>query len=84
MRGGSGAMGDHDRSMRHRFHHAKGRLLRALGWLTADRHVEAEGVAELAVDRRPDEREVERAEHQVHVRYGESDTRAQQARSTHS
>ena len=77
-------MGEHNGSMRHRFHHAKGRLIRAMGWLTADRHVEAEGVAEIAVDRRPNEREVERAEHQVHARYGESDTRAEQARSAPS
>jgi hypothetical protein len=54
------------------FHRVKGRFKWMLGWLTADRHAEAEGVAEMRTRRQPDEGLVVRAEHEVKVKYGEA------------
>lgn len=54
------------------FHRVKGRVKHALGWLTADRHVEAAGEAELRTDRQPDPQEVKEAEQVVKSRYGET------------
>jgi uncharacterized protein YjbJ (UPF0337 family) len=60
--------GGHD----HRTWHAvKGRVKRALGWFTGDRHVEAAGAAEASRKRPTGDREIERAEEQVKARYGE-------------
>jgi len=50
---------------------AKGRLKRALGWLTGDRHVEAIGIAEAERGEEPDTPTLQEAEHRVHERYGE-------------
>lgn len=55
-----------------RFHVAKGKVMRRLGWLTADRHVEAVGEAEAQLRRRPDPSTIERVEHEVNRRYGET------------
>ena len=50
----------------------KGRIKRFLGWMTADRRVEAEGEAEVRTDGHPSERTVEAVEHEVKQRYDES------------
>ena len=55
-----------------RFHHLKGLLKRRMGWLTADRRVEAEGEAEAQLDDDPGEAAVGRKEHEVKRRYGET------------
>jgi uncharacterized protein YjbJ (UPF0337 family) len=54
------------------FHRVKGRFKRSLGWLTADRRVEAAGEAETLTAHRPDKNEIKRAEHLVKHRYGET------------
>jgi hypothetical protein len=54
------------------FHRVKGRVMRLLGWATADRRVEAEGEAEARAGRPPTPREADRAEHEVKASYGES------------
>jgi uncharacterized protein YjbJ (UPF0337 family) len=55
-----------------RFHRIKGQLKRRMGWLTADRRVEAEGAAEEEQERAPAERSVARKEHEVKRDYGET------------
>ncbi len=55
-----------------RFHEIKGRLKRRMGWLTADRRVEAEGEAEAEVGDDPGEAAVARKEHEVKRGYGET------------
>lgn len=54
------------------FHHVKGRILRFLGWMTADRRVEATGEAEDRVGDKPSETTVEAVEHEVKERYDEA------------
>jgi uncharacterized protein YjbJ (UPF0337 family) len=63
---------NHDGNHASTFHRMKGRLKRSLGWLTADRRVEAAGEAEARMERLPDESEIQRAEHLVKHRYGET------------
>lgn len=53
-------------------HHRKGLVKRFLGWLTADRRVEAEGRAEAQLRRPPRPAAVERSEEQVKRDYGET------------
>lgn len=48
-----------------RMHERKGRIKRLLGWLTADRRVEAEGLAEERSAGHPSDRQVERTEHEI-------------------
>jgi uncharacterized protein YjbJ (UPF0337 family) len=55
-----------------RFHRIKGRLKRRMGWLTADRRVEAEGEAEAQVHDDPGEAAVADKEQEVKRRYGET------------
>lgn len=55
-----------------RFHGLKGRIKRRMGWLTADRRVEAEGEAEAEVGDDPGEAAVAEKEHEVKRRYGET------------
>jgi hypothetical protein len=55
-----------------RFHRVKGLLKRRMGWLTADRRVEAEGAAEEELERDPGERAVSRKEHEVKRDYLET------------
>jgi hypothetical protein len=55
-----------------RFHRVKGLLKRRMGWLTADRRVEAEGAAEEQLERPPGEEAVARKEHEVKRDYGET------------
>lgn len=54
------------------FHAMKGRIKRFLGWMTADRRVEAEGEAEARTGHKPSEATVEAVEHQVKRGYGET------------
>lgn len=58
-----------------RFHRAKGLTKEALGWLTADRRLEAAGEAEAWLADRPTPELTARMEHLVHERYGEVDLR---------
>jgi hypothetical protein len=53
------------------WHRLKGRVKRLLGWLTADRRVEAAGRAEAGAGRPVREPEITEAEHQLKARYGE-------------
>jgi uncharacterized protein YjbJ (UPF0337 family) len=59
-------------SRKSRFHEAKGAVKRALGWLTADRRVEAEGSAEERLAAEPTEKQADREEHRVKRDYGET------------
>lgn len=58
-----------DRSTVHRW---KGAIKKALGWATADRQVEAEGLAEERSAARPTDDAVREAERAVKGRYDES------------
>ena len=51
------------------WHKLKGRLKRAVGWLTADRHVEAAGLAEARTARAVDDVDIAHAERKVKARY---------------
>jgi uncharacterized protein YjbJ (UPF0337 family) len=51
---------------------AKGKAKEALGWLTADREVEAEGRAEQATSGRPTAETVDESTTQVRRKYGET------------
>jgi hypothetical protein len=53
-------------------HGWKGRVKRFLGWMTADRRVEAEGEAEARTRDRPSERTVREVEHEVKRGYDET------------
>ena len=53
-------------------HRRKGVIKRFLGWFTADRQMEAEGVAEARVRAEPEPATVDHAEEQVKQRYGET------------
>ncbi|NLD75367.1 MAG: hypothetical protein GX643_01735 [Acidimicrobiales bacterium] len=53
------------------FHAIKGSIKRKLGWLTADRDVEAEGAAEEDLEAPPTEHEVQEAKHEIKADYGE-------------
>jgi uncharacterized protein YjbJ (UPF0337 family) len=50
----------------------KGKTKEALGWLTGDRRVEAEGRAEQEADGEPSEEQVERNTTEVRTQYGET------------
>ena len=54
------------------FHVVKGRIKRFLGWITADRRVEAEGEAEARTSANPSETTVEVVEHEIKQGYGET------------
>ena len=54
------------------FHTLKGRIKRFLGWMTADRRVEAEGEAEARTGDQPSETTVKAVEHEVKRGYGET------------
>lgn len=54
------------------FHSLKGAIKRKLGWLTADRDVEAEGAAEEALRAAPSDSDVEDAKHEIKTNYGEA------------
>jgi len=54
-----------------RVHHAKGRFERILGWLTADRNVEARGAAEERLRHDPSPEETKEVKRGVKRRYGE-------------
>jgi hypothetical protein len=59
--------------MPHQQHARKGQLKRTLGWLTADRIVEARGEAETTVaDHHPSAATVARTVHLVKIRYDEA------------
>lgn len=51
---------------------AKGKAKEAVGWLTADREVEAEGRAEQATSGDPSEEELEATTEEVREQYGET------------
>lgn len=51
---------------------AKGKAKEKLGWLTADRTVEAEGRAEQETDGEPSEERVARKTKEVREQYGET------------
>lgn len=51
---------------------AKGRAKEAVGWLTADREVEAEGRAEQSTDGHPDEVTKDEVVDEVRRQYGET------------
>lgn len=53
-------------------HRLRGRLKRALGWLTGDRRFEAEGTAELRLEKHPIPRHVDRAESELKKGYDET------------
>lgn len=53
-------------------HGLKGAIKRALGWLTADRRVEAEGSVEERIEAEPTEAQVEREEQAIKDAYGET------------
>jgi hypothetical protein len=55
-----------------RYHRVMGSSRQALGWLTADRHVEAAGEAEHQLLERPPPDVIAEVEHLVHVRYHEA------------
>jgi uncharacterized protein YjbJ (UPF0337 family) len=65
-------MDAHDQPTTSRFHELKGAVKRALGWLTADRRVEAEGAAEEKLAAPPTEAQADREEHRVKRDYGET------------
>ena len=65
-------MDRHDEATTSRFHELKGAVKRTLGWLTADRRVEAEGAAEEKMAEPPTEAEADREEHRVKRAYGET------------
>ncbi len=50
----------------------KGRVKRFLGWMTADRRVEAEGEAEVRAGGDPTDQQVDEVEHEVKQGYDES------------
>jgi uncharacterized protein YjbJ (UPF0337 family) len=50
----------------------KGKVKEALGWLTADRKVEAEGRAEKEQGNPPDDDDVEAKTEEVRTQYGET------------
>ena len=52
----------------------KARIKRALGWLTGDRRVEAEGEAEARSSQEVQASDVERAERDVKAKYDETPT----------
>lgn len=54
------------------FHQVKGRIMRFLGWMTADRRVEAEGEAEERTGDKPSDTTVQAVEHEVKERYDEA------------
>lgn len=56
-----------------RLYRLVGRVKRGLGWLTADRHVEAVGEAEMEDQHPPPPSDVGRVEREVKRRYGEAD-----------
>jgi len=60
------------------WHKLKGQLKRAVGWLTADRDVEAAGLAEAKPGRQVDDADIARAERMVKARY-ETTTPSQEA-----
>jgi len=51
---------------------AKGKAKEALGWLTADRDLEAEGQAEQEADAAPTEAEISEETAEVRKEYGET------------
>jgi uncharacterized protein YjbJ (UPF0337 family) len=51
---------------------AKGKAKEALGWLTADRKVEAEGRAEQEAETEPSDERVDDATDEVREQYGET------------
>ena len=51
---------------------AKGKAKEAVGWLTADREVEAEGRAEQEVDGEPTDEQLDEATDKVRTSYGET------------
>ena len=53
-------------------HNVKGRLKRFLGWMTADRRVEAEGEAEARTGDRPSASTVDAVEREVKQDYDEA------------
>ena len=53
-------------------HRVKGRIMRFLGWLTADRRVEAKGEAEARVGERSSSSTVDAVEHEVKRGYDET------------
>lgn len=54
------------------FHELKGRIKRFLGWMAADRRVEAEGEAEVRTGGNPSETTIKAVEHEVKQGYGET------------
>ena len=52
---------------------AKGKAKEALGWATADRDAEAEGLAEQEASGKPTDDELARKKDEVRTRYGETD-----------
>lgn len=54
------------------FHKVKGRIKRFLGWMTADRRVEAEGEAETRTRGKPSEATIKDVEHEVKQGYDET------------
>lgn len=61
-----------DESTTSRFHALKGTVKRSLGWLTADRKVEAEGAAEERLESEPSEAEVKQEKQDIKEEYGET------------
>lgn len=61
---------DHPTS--NRLHGLKGTVKRALGWLTADRKMEAEGAAEERLEETPSESEVRSEKRHLKDEYGET------------
>jgi uncharacterized protein YjbJ (UPF0337 family) len=51
---------------------AKGKAKEALGWLTADRDVEAEGRAEQETTTGPSDKDVDESKDEVREQYGET------------
>lgn len=51
---------------------AKGKAKEVLGWATADRDAEAEGLAEQAAAGEPTDEQVARKKDEVRTRYGET------------
>ena len=65
-------MSTSDRSASSRFHAVKGAVKRSLGWLTADREVEAEGAVEAEQEAEPSASEVKQAKREIKAGYGET------------
>ncbi|WP_426571018.1 hypothetical protein [Aquihabitans sp. McL0605] len=65
------------------FHRMVGSSRQALGWLTADRHVEAAGAAEHFLLERPSPDVVAQMEHDILLRYDEARPSAAKRPSTY-